>query len=171
MTEIVSLYSIGDWVIHYAYGLGQIKKIEKRPIHGELVSCFQVTAQNGAQWWFPRNQTENPRFRLVATQKMLQRALDEFEKAVPELDSDRELWKRRIDDVMAGGDLIATAQILRDLTILRTQRKLNQVEAKAYGLFTNHLLIEWSAITNMNIEVIRPKLNRYLRICKARAMA
>ena len=36
MTEIGTQYLIGDWVVHYAYGIGQIKKIEEKPIHGDL---------------------------------------------------------------------------------------------------------------------------------------
>ena len=171
MTELVSQYLIGDWVVHFAYGIGQIKKIEQKPIHGEPEACFQVTTQNGAEWWFPKYGDDNPRIRAVATEEKLQCALAEFEKVTPDLNLDKNLWKARMDEVMKNGDLIETAQIMRDLTVLQTQRKFNQMETKAFSLFKDRLLREWSAIMNMNIAKIEPELKRYLRVCKEGAIA
>jgi RNA polymerase-interacting CarD/CdnL/TRCF family regulator len=169
MTEMISLYSIGDWVVHHSYGVGQIKKIEEKPIHGGLVACFRVKTKDGAYWWFPRNGADNPRIRPVASQNMLQRAQEEFQEPVRDLDPDRNMWKSRIDEVRAGDDLIAITQMVRDLTILQTQRKLNQTEVKALSYFKDHLLKEWSATMNIDVEDIRPKLNRYLQACRERA--
>ena len=171
MTEITSQYLIGDWVIHYAYGIGQIKKIEQKPIHGEPEACFQVTTQNGADWWFPKYGAENPRVRPVATKEMLQAALSEFEKIILDLDPDKNLWKIRMDEVIKSGGLIETAQIMRDLTVLQAQRKFNQMETKAFGLFKDRLLREWSAITNKHIDVVELELKRILRAIKEGAIA
>ena len=35
-------YSIGKWVVHSQYGVGQIKKTEMMPLHGEQTECFKV---------------------------------------------------------------------------------------------------------------------------------
>ena len=163
MTEIASLYSIGDWVVHYAYGIGRIEKIEEKPINGEAVPCFQVKAQNGAHWWFKRSNTENPRVRPVASPEVLQRAEEELQKPVQDLELDKKLWKSHIDEVMAGGNFIEITQIVRDLTILKTKRKLNQIENKALDLFKNRLLSEWSATMNTDMEAVQQKLRRYLQ--------
>jgi RNA polymerase-interacting CarD/CdnL/TRCF family regulator len=171
MTEIFFLYSIGDWVVHCTYGIGQIKKVEVKPIDGELVPCFQVKTQNGAQWWFPQKDADNPRVRPIASQEVLQRAQEELQEPVQELDPDKNLWKHRIDEVIVSGDFIAITQIVRDLTVLQTQRRLNQIEAKSLSLFKNRLLREWSATMDTDIEAIRPKLKRYLKVCKERAIA
>jgi RNA polymerase-interacting CarD/CdnL/TRCF family regulator len=168
MTEIISPYSIGVWVVHHSYGIGQIKKIEEKPIHEKLVACFRVKTKNGA-YWFPSNGTDNPRIRPVASQDMLQHAQKELKKTVRDLDPDRRMWKSRINEVRASDDLIATSQLVRGLTILRTQRKLNQTEEKALSHFTDRLLREWSATMNVDVEDIRPKLNRYLQACRERA--
>jgi RNA polymerase-interacting CarD/CdnL/TRCF family regulator len=168
MTDIISPYSIGDWVVHHSYGIGQIKKIEEKPIHGKQVACFRVKTQDG-DYWFPRNGADNPRIRPVASQDMLQRAQKELQETVRDLDHDRKMWKSRIDEVRASDELIATSQLVRDLTILRTQRKLNQTEEKALSHFTDRLLREWSATMNIDVEAIRPKLNHYLQVCKERA--
>jgi RNA polymerase-interacting CarD/CdnL/TRCF family regulator len=169
MTEIITPYSIGDWVVHHAYGIGQIKEIEEKPIHGELVVCFQVKTHEGAYWWFPRNGADNPRIRPVASQNLLQRAQKELQEPVQNLDPDRNMWRSRIDEVRAGDDLIAITQMVRDLTILKTLRKLNQTELKALSHFKDHLLGEWSATMNTEVEAVRQKLNQFLRVCKEQA--
>jgi RNA polymerase-interacting CarD/CdnL/TRCF family regulator len=163
MNEIASLYSIGDWVVHYAYGIGQIEKIEEKPINGDPVPCFLVKAQNGAHWWFKRSNAENPRVRPVASPDVLQRAEEELQKPVQDLELDKKLWKNHIDEVMAGGSFIQITQIVRDLTILKTKRKLNQIENKALDLFKNRLLSEWSATMDTDIEAVGRKLKRYLQ--------
>ena len=79
--------------------------------------------------------------------------------------------KPAFEEVMKSGDLIETVQIMRDLTVLQTQRKFNQMETKAFALFKDRLLREWSAVMNINIAKIEPELKRYLRVCKEGAIA
>jgi len=163
MTEIASLYSIGDWVVHYAYGIGRIEKIEDKPINGDPVPCFQVKAQNGANWWFKRSGAENPRIRPVASPDVLLHAEEELQEPIRDLELDKNLWKKHIDEVMMSGDFIAIAQIVRDLTVLKTKRKLNQIESKSLNLFKNRLISEWSATMDTDIEAVGRKLKRYLQ--------
>jgi RNA polymerase-interacting CarD/CdnL/TRCF family regulator len=155
-----SQYAVGDWVVHQAYGIGQIKKVEVKPIHGEQMKCFQVKTKDGA-FWFPKDRPDNPRIRPVVTPDIIHQVIKELGEPVVDLDLDRKMWKKRIDEVKASDDLIAASQIVRDLIILRTQRKLNQTEEIA--------LNEWSAAMNMDIGIVRRKLDNYLRACKERA--
>lgn len=168
MAEGLTQYAVGDWVVHQAYGIGQIRKIEVKPIHGEQVKCFRVKTKDGA-FWFPKNRPDNPRIRPVVTPDIIQRVIKELEEPVVDLDPDRKMWKKRIDEVKATDDLIVVGQVVRDFTILRTQRKLNQTEENALNDFTDCLLNEWSAAMNMDIGVVRRKLNNYLLVCKDRA--
>jgi RNA polymerase-interacting CarD/CdnL/TRCF family regulator len=127
-----------------------------------------VITRNGA-FWFPKNRTDNPRIRPVATPELVQRAKKELQKTVRDLDPDRMMWRERIEEVKSHDDLVAISQLVRDLTILRTQRRLNQTEEKALNHFGERLLREWSATMNTDIDTTRLKLNDYLRICKERA--
>jgi RNA polymerase-interacting CarD/CdnL/TRCF family regulator len=169
MTEINSPYTIGDWVVHHSYGIGLIKKIEDKHIHGDLVACFKVKSKDGVHWWFSRNDTNNPRIRPIVTLDILHRAKKELQKTIRDIEPDRNMLRIRIEEVRASDDLIATSQLVRDLTIIRTQRKLNQTELRALRHFTDRLLREWSAAVNMDVEVIRLKLNSYLKVCREQA--
>lgn len=164
MIEGSPQYAVGDWVVHHAYGIGQIKNIEVKPIHGKQVKCFRVKTKDGA-FWFPKNHPDNPRIRPVATPEIIQRVQKELGKSVGDLDPDRKMWKERINEVKASDDLIEVSQMVRDLNILRTRRKLNQTEENALNDFTDRLLDEWSAAMNTDIGVIRRKLHNCIQTC------
>jgi RNA polymerase-interacting CarD/CdnL/TRCF family regulator len=168
MVESLPEYTIGDWVVHHAYGVGQIKKIEVKPIHGEQVKCFRVNTKDSA-FWFPKNRPDNPRIRPVVTPDIIERAIDELKKPDFDMDPDRKIWKKRIDETKASDDLIATSQIVRDLNILRTHRKLNQTEEKALNDFTDRLIDEWSTTMKSHTSVVRRELNEYIQASKALA--
>jgi RNA polymerase-interacting CarD/CdnL/TRCF family regulator len=168
MVESLPEYTIGDWVVHHAYGVGQIKKIEVKPIHGEQVKCFRVNTKDSA-FWFPKNRPDNPRIRPVVTPDIIEHAIEEFKKPVVDLDPDRKMWKKRIDETKASDDLITASQIVRDLNILRTQRKLNQTEEKALNDFTDRLIDEWSTTMKTDSSVVRRELNEYIQASKALA--
>ena len=135
MTESVSPYSVGDWIVHHSYGVGQIKVIEEKSIGENLVPCFRVNLKNG-DYWFPRNGSDNPRIRQLASQDILHRAQKELQKPDRDLVPDKTIMKSRIAEVRASGDLITTSQLVRDLTILRAQRNLNYTEENALSFFT-----------------------------------
>ena len=67
-------YSIGEWVVHSQYGVGQIKKTEVMPFHGEQTECFRVQVKDGA-FWFPTNTSENPRIRPVESQEIITKVI------------------------------------------------------------------------------------------------
>jgi RNA polymerase-interacting CarD/CdnL/TRCF family regulator len=168
MVEGLSEYTIGDWVVHHSYGVGQIRNIEVKPIHGEQVKCFRVKTKDSA-FWFPKNRPDNPRIRPVVSPDIIERVIEELKKPVFDMDPDRKMWKKRIDETKASDDLIITSQIVRDLNHLRIHRKLNQTEEKALNDFTDRLIDEWSTTMKTESGVVRRELNKYIQASKALA--
>jgi RNA polymerase-interacting CarD/CdnL/TRCF family regulator len=164
MNEIISPYSIGDRIVHSSYGIGQIKKIEEKRIHEELGLCFQVETKDGAHWWFPRNTAANPRIRPLSSKKLLHRSQIELQKPVNDLDPDKSIWRQRLAEVRVSNDLIAITQLVRDLTILRTQRRLNHAEGDALRHFKARLVSEWAAIMKIDIEIIQTEIEQSLEV-------
>ena len=77
--------------------------------------------------------------------------------------------KNRISEIKASDDLIAASQIVRDLTIVKTQRKLLKIEEQAMGQFMDRMLNEWSVRTKTDVETLRIRLNGYIREIRERA--
>ena len=82
MSEDVHRYEIGEWVVHSSYGVGQIKQLEKVPLHGDPQKkemCYKVQTREGV-FWFPVDQHDNPRVRPIITEKKLISSLETFKE-------------------------------------------------------------------------------------------
>jgi RNA polymerase-interacting CarD/CdnL/TRCF family regulator len=162
MTKITPVYSLGDMVVHRYYGVGQISGIECKPINGVEVECFKVKTENGT-YWFPKDSLDNPRVHPVASQDLVQRAVEILQSAPHGLENDPLQWKERIDDVQTDGGFLAISGLVRDLAALKTKKKLNQTQEKAFNTLKDRLLKEWAASIQVDAKSIRPTLKAYLQ--------
>lgn len=162
MVKLTPKYSIGDRIIHRYYGVGQIDGIERKHLNGVEVECFKVKTKNGF-YWFPIDTVDNPRVNPVASQELVQRAIEILRDAPHGLENDSVKWKERIDEVKSGGDFLAVSSLVRDLAALKTQKKLDPKQAQALKNLENRLIREWAASLDVDAKSIRPRLRAYLR--------
>lgn len=162
MVKITPMYSLGDMVVHRYYGVGQIEGIERKPLNGIEVECFKVKTENGI-YWFPTDSLDNPRVHPVASQELIQRAIEILRSAPQSLENDPLQWKERIDAVQTDGDFLAISSLVRDLTALKTKKKLNQTQDQALNNLEERLLREWAASLEVDAISIRPMLEAYLQ--------
>jgi len=162
MTKHSPVYSVGDKVVHRSYGVGQIDSIDSKPLNGVKIDCFKVTTENGI-FWFPTDDLENPRVHPVASQELIQSAIEILQSAPHGLENDPFQWKERIDDVLADGGLLSISSLVRDLTALKTEKTLNRTLDQALNNFQDRLLKEWAASLEVDVKFIRPKLRACLQ--------
>lgn len=160
-------YAINDWVVHTYYGVGQIKRIETKPIHGEDTRCFKVKT-NDSTFWFPTTDSDNPRVRPVASKDDIDKMIKNLRRKSNKLDSDRQVWKKRIAEIQPDGDLLAISVLIRDLSAQQVVRQLNQTEQDALEHLKERLLREWASIINERVEKLRPELNAYIKESQAK---
>jgi len=162
MAKSKPIYSIGDMIVHRIHGVGQIDDIESKPLNEVDVECFKVKTENGT-YWFPTDSLDNPRIHPVASQELIQRAIEILQSAPESLEDDHLQWKARIENVQADGDLLAISSLVRDLAILKIKKKLNRTQDQAFKNLKNRLLREWAAGLGVNAQSIRPKLQACLQ--------
>ena len=162
MAKSSPIYSPGDMIVHRFYGIGQIDGIEKKPLNGVQVDCFRVKTENGI-YWFPIDSEDNPRIHPVASQELIQKAIEILQSAPHNLDNDPIQWKERIDDVLTDGGFLAISSLVRDLTALKTKKKLNRTLDQALYKLENRLLREWAASLEVDVKSIQPRLRAYLK--------
>ena len=165
MDNLLPIYTLGDIVVHRNYGVGKIEAVESKPLNGENVECFKVKTENSV-FWFPTNSAENPRIHPVASQKRIQKAIDILRNAPNSLEIDPLEWKQRIDDVQTSGDFLDISSLVRDLSILKTTKKLNRTQEQALNNLEDRLLREWAASLDVEIKSIRPIFQTYLKETK-----
>ena len=162
-------FSIGEWIVHSHYGVGQIKKTELMPLHGEQTECFMVQVKDGA-FWFPTNTNENPRIRPVASQEIITKVQKNLRRKPGNLEKDKKYWNERIKEVPSHSDLLTVSQLIRDLSAQQSQKRLNDTQVRALSKFEERLLYEWSVITGTDIKKIRPQFYEYIQESRAKIM-
>lgn len=160
-------YSVDDWIVHTHYGVGQIKRIETKPIHGEKTKCFKVKTKNST-YWFPTTDIDNPRVRPVASKDIIHKVIKNLRRKSSKLNTDRGYWKQRIDEVQSNGDLLSISVLIRDLSAQQVLRQLNQTEGDALEHFKERLVREWASITHEEIEKLRTEVSGYIQESQAK---
>lgn len=155
-------YSTGDWVVHAYYGVGQIKRIETRPIDGEDTDCFKVKTRD-CTYWFPALEVDNPRIRPVGSPDIIAKMIKNLRRKSSITETDRNFWRKRINDVQEEGDLLSISVLIRDLYAQEKLRTLNQTEKNALSRFESLLLGEWASITEVDVEDIQSEFQEYIQ--------
>ena len=159
--ELENQYSVGEWVVHSYYGVGQIKKTEVMPLHGEQTECYKVKVKDGA-FWFPTNEVDNPRIRPIASQEIISKVIKNLRRKPGNLDKDKKYWTKRIKDSSPHDDLLSISQLIRDLSAQQSRKNLNDSQTKTLSNFKENLIHEWATTTGTDISEIHRQLNYYL---------
>jgi RNA polymerase-interacting CarD/CdnL/TRCF family regulator len=160
-------YSVDDWIVHSYYGVGQIKRIEVKPIHGKDTSCFKVKTKDST-FWFPATDDDNPRIRPIGSKDIIHKVIKYLRRKSNKLDVDRKYWKERISEVQSDGDLISMSLLVRDLSAQQVLRNLNQTETDALEKFKERLVREWASITKEKVDNLRSELHDYIQESQAK---
>jgi RNA polymerase-interacting CarD/CdnL/TRCF family regulator len=161
MVKISPTYTIGDTVVHRTYGIGKIDDIEIKPLNGIQVECYKVNTENSI-YWFPTDSADNPRVHPVASEELIQEAIEILQTPPPELKYDPVQLNERIDDVWVNGDILEVCRLIRDLTVFKTENNLIRSQDKALNNLKEYLVREWAASSRTDKNKIRIKLRAYL---------
>jgi RNA polymerase-interacting CarD/CdnL/TRCF family regulator len=154
---IESVFSIGDWIVHNAYGIGQIKKIEKMKIHDKKVRAFRVKTKDSV-YWVPIKKKENPRIRRVVDKRKLNKALRTLKSRPRKMDNNYKSRQARISEVFSSGTIQRMAKLLRDLLGLRDRKKWNMTEMDAVKKLLERFAREYAVIYEIPNEVAHNRL-------------
>ena len=162
------LYEVGDWMVHLIYGVGQVKKLEKRPIGGIDRLCYRVRTEDGV-FWLPIDNADNERVRPIAGPKLIQHALETLRKAPQKMAANFQTRRKRIRKVSLDGDLDTDLKLVRDLNARQFKKGLNSTEQSALDTIVKRFLQEWSLSKGIEIQEARQKLERFLQESRNKA--
>ena len=154
-------FSKGDWVVHPTYGLGMIKKIEKKNLGGRSQEYYRVEAEETA-FWIPLEGIEQSRVRKVISRDNFRKAVKLLKKPPKVMDSNFKTRRKRINDVLAEGLLRPTIRLVRDLWAHNQNKRLNDTEKTALRNIMDNLVDEWAVAEGITSEAASNELNRLL---------
>lgn len=158
MSSNLNTFEVGDWIVHNWYGVGEIKKVEERPIHGEETDCYRVKTKDGI-YWLPVGNADNDRTRRVVNKSRFKKALRTLKAEPKKMAKNYRTRNARIKEIVfESGSLVKMAGLLRDLLALREQKKWNNTEKSAVENIRERIVREWSACRDIPVEEARTKL-------------
>lgn len=161
MTE--EMYTRGDWLVHAHYGVGQVKRKEKKNLEGVKKVFLRVKTLN-AEYWLPVKNTEVSHIRPLASEYQIKKAISLIRKppsALPKNFKDR---RKDILEILKGVSLYSRAKMIRDLHSIEISSKTNYSDKVSLQKMKQQLLNEWSVILDEDIEILEEKLKSALRI-------
>jgi RNA polymerase-interacting CarD/CdnL/TRCF family regulator len=130
MTDKELTYSVGDWMVHHKYGVGQVKKVEKKRLNRTKALYYKVQS-NDSTFWVPVEKADSNHIRPLTSVSGLKKALRLLKKAPHEMDSNHKKRASRINQIWAEGRLSPICQMVRDLSAKEREKSLSSTEKRA----------------------------------------
>lgn len=140
-----------DFVVYPAHGVGQIIAIEKQEVAGMELEVFVVTfVKDKMRLSVPTHKAVHVGMRSLSPPEVVTKAMSTLKgKARVK----RAMWSRRAQEYEAkinSGDLIAIAEVVRDLHRNDEQREQSYSERQLYESALDRLTRELAAVNDMD---------------------
>ena len=143
-TTVVTKFEVGDKVVYPGHGVGQIETIEAKSIAGTEQQFFGITIiESGMKVLVPVAQAPSIGLRRVVDRK----AVDEVYAILKRRDIriDTQTWNRRFREYslkLKTGSVFEIAEVMRDLSVLSSDKELSFGEKKMFDTAENLLVAE-----------------------------
>ena len=136
-----------DFIVYPAHGVGQILSIEEQDIAGIKLELFVISfAKDKMTLRVPTNKAQEIGMRSLSSPDVVTRAMSTL-KGKPKVK--RAMWSRRAQEYeqkINSGDLIAIAEVVRDLHRADDQREQSYSERQLYEAALERLTREVAAV-------------------------
>ncbi|MBF9049203.1 CarD family transcriptional regulator [Roseobacter sp. HKCCD9010] len=144
-------FSPNEYVVYPAHGVGQIVSIEEQEIAGMTLELFVISFEKDKMTLrVPTAKATEVGMRSLSSPDVVSKALDTLKgKARVK----RAMWSRRAQEYeqkINSGDLIAIAEVVRDLHRADDQREQSYSERQLYEAALERLTRELAAVNGMD---------------------
>lgn len=148
MSKKTSEFRPNDYVVYPAHGVGQIVSIEKQEVAGFELELFVISFEKDKMTLrVPTNKAEDVGMRSLSSPDVVSKAMTTLKgKARVK----RAMWSRRAQEYeqkINSGDLIAIAEVVRDLHRTDDQREQSYSERQLYEAALERLTREVAAVS------------------------
>ncbi len=136
------MFQVGDKVIHWSYGLGEVIKLDEKTLSGQKARYYVVRVQN-LTIWVPFSDDGNSHLRPPTPKSDFDHLFTILSSPGEPLSNDRLERKNQLMEKMKNGSLEEICQVVRDLTFLRRGKKLNDHDIAILKRAHDFLIDEW----------------------------
>lgn len=139
----------GEFVVYPAHGVGQISSVEEQEIAGTTLELFVIAFEKDKMTLrVPTHKATEIGMRALSSPDVIEKAMKTLKgKAKVK----RAMWSRRAQEYeqkINSGDLIAIAEVVRDLHRTDDQREQSYSERQLYEAALERLTREVAAVSN-----------------------
>ena len=140
-------FTLNEFIVYPAHGVGQIISIEEQEIAGSVLELYVIIFEKDKMTLrVPTNKAEEVGMRSLSSPDMVSQALTTL-KGKPKVK--RAMWSRRAQEYeqkINSGDLLAIAEVVRDLHRNDEQREQSYSERQLYEAALDRLTREVAAV-------------------------
>lgn len=155
-------FKIGDKVIHWTYGLGEIVRIEEKPINDHTTNCY-VFQTSDMTMWIPIDALQQRSLRQPIAPDEFVRLYNILASPGEALLEDRVQRKNHMMTQLKNGELASICRLVRDLTLAKRNGKLNHQERCILERAENSLLTEWTYSLGLPLSQAHQEMTSMLR--------
>jgi RNA polymerase-interacting CarD/CdnL/TRCF family regulator len=152
---------VGDPVMHWTYGLGQVVRLEERALAGHKSLYYAVQVRDLTVWVPADSKLEN-RLRPPTKRVRFKRLLAILTDPGEPLPDDRQERKLRLQEMLKDGRAESLCRVIRDLTVYRKVRALNDHDQAVLKRSQDMLLGEWGFALSLTPAQAELELHRML---------
>ena len=136
-------FQIGEKVIHWTYGLGEIVGIEEKNIGEHPTNCYVVRILN-MTIWIPIDEMQQGSLRIPTPPEEFGNLYAILTSPSERKEADRMQRKNQLMAQLKDGKLASVCRVVRDLTLFKRSGKLSDQERSILERAIHSLLTEWS---------------------------
>jgi len=162
-TDSAILFRPNDYVVYPAHGVGRIVSVEEQEIAGVRMELFVISFEKDKMTLrVPTAKAQATGMRSLASPDIVERALDTLKGRAR---VKRTMWSRRAQEYeqkINSGDLIAIAEVVRDLYRAEDQPEQSYSERQLYEAALDRLTREVAAVQSLDEENAAEKVDAVL---------
>ena len=144
-------FKTAEWIVYPAHGVGRIVGIEEQEIAGISLELFVITFEKDKMTLrVPTGKSQSVGMRKLAEEPTVKRAMETLKGKAR---IKRTMWSRRAQEYEAkinSGDLIAIAEVVRDLYRSESQPEQSYSERQLYEAALDRMAREIAAVERLD---------------------
>lgn len=154
-------FQVGDQVIHWAYGLGEIIQLDEKELSGHTCKYYVVKMRD-LTLWVPVSETGERCLRFPTPARDFQKLFRILASPGEPLSVDRFERKTQLTQRLKDGTLESVCRVIRDLALRKRINKMNDNDSSILDRARSFLLNEWSLALSVPAQQAESELRELL---------
>lgn len=156
-------FKVGDQVVHPAYGVGHIAKIEEKQLYGKGLRQFYKITLPRRSLWIPVEVGSAVRLRAVTTSRDLDRYRHLLKSHPVPLTKNHHHRHRELIRRLKQGSFHVICEVVRDLTAWGTRKPLGPTDRATLHKTREILQQEWAIAAGVSVAEATKEVDALLR--------